>query len=565
MKRNVYSTGLKVLLIIAIAIGVGFHLINLDRKIYWHDEAYTSMRAAGYTRLEIDNAFFQNHFLTISDLQKFQQIKPDSTVADTIHSLITEDPQHPPLYFVMARGWMQLFGSSILASRLLPVLLSLLGLPLMYGLALELFESHLVAWLATAFLALSPFDILFAQTARQYSFLTTAVILSSWLLLRAIRLSHWRHWVGYALSLAMGLYIHPFFTLTIAAQGAYVLLLTVLDQSSLNPFSEQSMSKKARSAQVGLSRRSFSHFFSFGYWQQLIYFFSVVVLALALYSPWIAVLSVNMQRASSTTDWTRTPTGIDYLAKLWTLSFTSSFVDIDFGFENPFTFLFRFPYILLIIAAVYGICRRTPKFVWLFILTSVLVPFLMLVLPDLILGGKRSAVSRYLISCYPAIQLAVAYWLAVGLSSGKQRWRWILGILLTSSIASSWISTQATSWWNKDLSYFNADVIQIVNGSAAQSPTVLLSDIGNDYTNTGDLLSLSYNLDDRVRAYLVSQSPDLQPLTLPLLTDESSVIAFRASDVLQAAIERNNWQLEAIDYQPVPNFSRDARLWKVQR
>lgn len=560
MKHNVYSTGLKVLLIIAIAIGVGFHLINLDRKIYWHDEAYTSMRAAGYTRLEIDNAFFQNQFLTVSDLQKFQQIKPDSTVADTIHSLVTEDPQHPPLYFVMARGWMQWFGSSILASRLLPVLLSLLGLPFMYGLALELFESRLAAWLSTAFLALSPFDILFAQTARQYSFLTTTVILSSWLLLRAIRLSHWQHWVGYALSLAMGLYIHPFFTLTIAAQGAYVLLLEVLGQSL-----EQTVAGKERSVQVEFSRRSFSRLFSFYYWQQLVYFLSAVVLALALYTPWIAVLLVNMQRASSTTDWTRAATGIDYLAKLWTLSFTALFVDIDFGFENPFTFLFRFPYLLLIIAAVYGVCRKTPKFVWLFILTSILVPFLMLVLPDIILGGKRSAVSRYLISCYPAIQLAMAYWLAVGLSSGKQIWRWILGILLTSSIASSWISSQAESWWNKDLSYFNADVIQIVNASAAQSPTVLLSDIGNDYTNTGDLLSLSYNLDDRVQFYLVSQPPDLQPLTLPLLTNEASVIVFRASDSLEASIKQNNWQLEAIDYQPVPNFSRDARLWKVQR
>jgi len=564
VKRNVYSTGLKVLLIMAIAIGVGFHLINLDRKIYWHDEAYTSMRSAGYTRSEIDNAFFQNHFLSVSDLQKFQQIKPGSTVADTIHSLVTEDPQHPPLYFLMARGWMQWFGSSILASRLLPVLLSLLGLPLMYGLALELFESHLAAWLSTAFLALSPIDILFAQTVRQYSFLTTIVILSSWLLLRAMRLSYWQHWVGYALSLAIGLYIHPFFTLTIAAQGAYVLLVDLLDRASEQPI-EPIVGKREKSAQGGLSRRSIAHLFSLHTWQRFVRFLSTVVFALALYSPWIVVLAVNMQRASSTTDWTRAATGIDYLVKLWILSFTSVFVDIDFGFENPFTFLFRLLYLLLIIAAVYSVCRYAPKSVWLFILTSILVPFLMLVLPDLILGGKRSAVSRYLISCYPAIQLAMAYWLTLGISRGKQFWRWGLGILLTSSIASSWISTQATSWWNKDLSYFNADVIQIVNASAAQSPTVLLSDIGNDYTNTGDLLSLSYNLDDRVRFYLVNQPPELQPLTLPLLTNEASVIAFRPSTSLEAGIAQNNWQLEAIDYPAVPNFSRDARLWKVQR
>ena len=67
---------------------------------------------------------------------------------------------------------------------MLPVLISLISLPLMYGLGMELFGQRSVAWLATALLALSPVDILFAQTARQYSLLTLSVIGSSWLLLR---------------------------------------------------------------------------------------------------------------------------------------------------------------------------------------------------------------------------------------------------------------------------------------------------------------------------------------------------------------------------------------------
>lgn len=198
------------LAVVMIVLGVGFRLIALDHKIFWHDEVYTSMRAAGFTRQEIDNELFQNHFLAAPELQFFQQIKPGSTTADTVHSLMVEDPQHPPLYFVMARYWMQQFGSSIAASRLLPALMSLLSLPLMYGLAMELFASSSTALLATAFLALSPFDILFAQTARQYSLLTVVILGSSWLLLRAMRQSTGRCWAGYGLSVALGLYTHPF-------------------------------------------------------------------------------------------------------------------------------------------------------------------------------------------------------------------------------------------------------------------------------------------------------------------------------------------------------------------
>lgn len=547
------------LVIVTIAVGVCFRFINLDYKVYWHDEVYTTMRAAGFTRLDIDNEIFQNQFLTVPDLQKFQQIKPSSTAADTIRSLAVEDPQHPPLYFLMARGWMHLFGSSMLASRLLPVLLSLLGLPLMYGLAIELFESRLVAWLSTVFLALSPFDILFAQTARQYSFLTTAVIASSWLLLRAMRFKTWQGWGGYALSVAIGLYVHPFFTLTVAAQGAYVLLIAAVGKLPARVPLEA-----GRSSQPQSQSWSFSRFFSFFQWRLLIPFLASIVTALILYSPWIFVLSTNLQRASATTDWTRASVGLIHLSKLWELSFTSLFVDVDFGFDSPFTYLFRLPYLLIIIAAVYVLCRRAPQTTWLFILASILVPFLMLALPDLFLGGKRSAVSRYLISCYPAIQLAVAYSLTVGLNSGKALWRWILGLLLTSSIISSWISIQAESWWNKDLSYLNADVAHVVNAAAAKTSPVLFTDIGNDYTNTGDLISLSYKLNDNVRFFLVSQPPDLQPLANQL-ADASTVLTFRPSEKLKASIAQNNWRLEPIEYQPIPSFSAGAKLWQIQQ
>lgn len=515
------------LLAIAILLGIGFRFFELDRKLYWHDEAYTSIRAAGFTRQEIDDELFQNQIVPAPELQKYQRIKPGSTAADTIHSLALEDPQHPPLYFLMARFWMQQFGSSLIASRSLPALLSLLSLPLMYALAKELFASNLTATLATALLALSPFDLLFAQTARQYSLLTVTVIGSSWLLLRAMRLQSWRNWVLYALSIALGLYTHPFFSLTLIGQGVFVIFYWLL------------VKKRELPGHVINSQ-----------------FFLSVTAALILYIPWIYVLGTNLQRASATTDWTRVSPGFLYLVKLWILSFTALFFDLDLGFDSIWTYLFRLPFFMLMIVAIYQVCRRTNQVNWLFILTSIFVPFLMLALPDLILGGKRSAVSRYLISCFPGVQLAVAYFLASNMKNQQRFWRVALATVFTASIASCTVSAFSDTWWSKDLSYFNARVARTINQEAIANrsikDTIVISDRGNDFTNMGDLLSLSYLLDKDVWLMLLTQSPDSE-----MLKKYSAPLVFRPSEKLRSALKQNQRRLE-----PILEY---AKLFRVRR
>ncbi|MEG4247266.1 glycosyltransferase family 39 protein [Microcoleus sp. Pol10D4] len=515
------------LLAIGILLGIGFRFFEIDRKLYWHDEAYTSIRAAGFTRQEIDNELFQNRIFTAPELQKYQRIKPGSTEADTIRSLALEDPQHPPLYFLMARWWMQEFGSSLTESRTLPAILSLLSLPLMYALAEELFASNLAALLATALLALSPFDILFAQTARQYSLLTATVIGSSWLLLRAVRLRGWKNWVFYSLAIAIGFYTHPFFSLTLIGHGVFIISYWLFFKKT-----------KLRGHVINSQ------------------FFLAVTAALILYIPWIYVLATNLERASSTTDWTRVSPGWLYLVKLWTLSFTSLFFDFDFGFDNIWTYLLRLPFLLLMAAALYKICRRTSSSTWLFIVTSIFVPFLILALPDLILGGKRSAVSRYLISCFPGVQLAVAYLLASNVKTQQRFWQVILALVFTASIASCTVSAFSDTWWSKDLSYFNAEVAKIINKEAIANrsikDTIVISDRGNDFTNMGDLLSLSYLLDKDVRLMLMSESPDME-----MLNKYSAPLVFRPSEKLRSALKQNQRRLE-----PILEY---ARLFRARR
>jgi uncharacterized membrane protein len=531
-----------ILLVMALVLGISLRFYHIDHKIYWHDEVFSSLRAAGFTSHEIDQQLYQNHFLSPTAVQQFQQLKPNSTPADTIHSLILEDPQHPPLYFVMQRFWMQMFGSSIFASRLLAVLLSVLGLPLMYGLAMELFNSRLASLLATVLLALSPFDMLFAQTARQYGLLTAMTIGSSWFLLRAMRKTTWQAWSLYGLSLAIGLYTHAFFALTLVAQAVYVLGLSLFPSSSF-----------AGNRQLDTAKPTAVHKLTSGLRDRRLWQFAAAVLgALVLYSPWIWVLLGGYQRATSVTSWAEGSYSLLYRLQFWILSFTALFVDIDFGFNNPATYLLRLPFVLLILAALYFVYRRTSVSTWLFIFTSILIPFLILALPDLLSGGRRSTVSRYLIPCYPGVQLAVAYFLGLKLATGKSLWRWVLSISLIASIISCGMSAAAESWWHQVPSYQNPEVLHLLNREAGRTSPVLLADTGDDFTNTGDLISLSYGLSPDVRLFLVNATPDLKPIA-----NESEIYVFRPSKTLKAAIAQQGWQLTTA--------LEEARLGRIQK
>jgi len=378
-------------------------------------------------------------------------------------------------------------------------------------------------------LALSPFDILFAQTARQYSLLTVAVIGSNFLLLRAWRLPTWQNWSLYTFSNIIGWYTHPFFGLTVVAQGTYIFLGRTFQQEN-----RQSPRKN------------------------VIYFLVAIASSLILYLPWLVVLVTNRQRVLQTTSWTGDKVDIWYLLKLWLVSFSSLFFDLDFGFDTIWngirSSLLKLAVIILITGATYLVCRQTERATWLFIITTILVPFLSLALPDLLLGGRRSSVSRYLISSYPGVQLAVAYLL--GTKIIYQRWLWqsLTLLIFAGSIASSTVSASAHTWWSKDLSYHNFEIINRINGI---SSPVIVSDIGDEYTNTGDLIAQSYSLQNHVRLLLLTQPTNLENANLNLfLSQNNQLLTFRPSQQILGALKQNENYVFPV-FEP-------GRLWQIK-
>ncbi len=133
-KWSLPPASIRFFIIALLLLGVFFRLVNLDQKVYWLDETFTSLRVSGYTEQELVQQVSQQ-ITSIKDLQKYQHLAPEKSVIDTIKGLALEEAQLPPLYFIMSRFWVQIWGDSVAAIRSLPALINLLAFPASTGCA----------------------------------------------------------------------------------------------------------------------------------------------------------------------------------------------------------------------------------------------------------------------------------------------------------------------------------------------------------------------------------------------------------------------------------------------
>jgi len=100
---------------------------------------------------------------------------------------------HPPLYYLLLRGWIGVTGDSALALRYLSALTSIITVALVYQIGREFIRQRdrglyiAVPVVAALLMALTDMEIDLAQEARNYALYTCLGCLSMWLYLRWIR------------------------------------------------------------------------------------------------------------------------------------------------------------------------------------------------------------------------------------------------------------------------------------------------------------------------------------------------------------------------------------------
>jgi len=352
-----------------------------------------------------------------------------------------------------------MFGTSVLAMRLLPVIFGIAALVPAYALARELLGEGHAPLLMAALLAVSPFAVLYSQEAREYTFWSITTLTSSWLLLRAVRTGRQGYWWGYGVVSALALYTSNLAALVMVAHGAFMLL--------------------------GRDRRSS---------RVLVPYLLAGGAAAILFVPWLLQMRAGaavMARG-----------GVTIMAvHLTPLEVALSLLRdlkgsvIDFGREparamHLLASVLGAALVAMIAYALWNL-RRAPEATRTFLATLLVIPAAPLLLHDLTAGGALSWQQRYFEPVYLALALLLSHLFSSHIdhqaSSRPATLTWSAAWVLTllAGIASCAISAQATTWYNKDYER-TPEVTALIN--SAPRPLV----VGD--LNTSRVFGLTYYL-----------------------------------------------------------------------
>lgn len=404
---------IRIALIAAIVLGAIVRFAYLDTKVYSHDETLTSLRTAGYLESEY-RAAVSGTTVTVAQLQKYQHANNDRDAGATVRALASDDPQHPPLYYLLERSWDELFGGSIAARRSLGALFGLLTIPAIYWLCRELSSRGLAfALIATALFAVSPFELQYTQQAREYTLWGLMCVVSSALFLRACRTNSAVAWIAYTISIALGMYAHTFFLFVIAAHA-----ITALS--------------------MAYRRQAFN-------W---VAFALACLTACCAYAPWAGNMLKNSQTVQATNTWFAAAVPLPvYLYKIF---FNVGAVFFDAEYAN---LLYSFVLVPLFIFVAYALFTvgRTKQFpLGVFVVVLFLTAVVPLLAQDVLHHESRATAARYMLPAFVAIDLAVAYAVALWLRTpGRhaQAANATLAVLLFLGAMSWIVSAHATSWY----------------------------------------------------------------------------------------------------------------------
>ena len=206
-KKTIY------LLILIILIGAFFRFYNLDRESFWLDEGTTSLTVIKYDALGI--------------------LKNVKESGQTIPEYYPQYDEDLPLYYMVLRGWIDLFGTSEFAFRSFSALFGISSLVAVFYLARYLFNDK-IALLAIFLSAINLTLIWYSQEARQYSDLLFLSLVSIIFLLKAIKEEKIKYIIGLLVVNAFIIYSHFPWIIFIAFEALYASYIIYFDYTKKN-------------------------------------------------------------------------------------------------------------------------------------------------------------------------------------------------------------------------------------------------------------------------------------------------------------------------------------------
>lgn len=524
-------------LAIVLILGIFFRISNLDVKPIWVGEADTFSIISGYSESEVIDKILtvgaaQNSPVEIGTFLKYRYPNSEKNIGEILHKLSTRD--RAPLYYLLARYWVELFGSSVTTLRSVSAVLSLLAMPCIYWLCLELFEVPLIGWMAMALLAVSPIQVIYAQDAGSNSLFIVVVLLSGAALLWALRTQKQLAWAIYMVALILGLYTQYLFILVVLGYLIYVLSIE-----------------------------------SWRFTRRLRWFWLTTCLGFLTFIPWLAIVMGHISVSQVVSHWkTQTHLTIPGAIALWAENISLIFMDLvdpkasEYSGFGKFGFYLLTPLIIALVGySIYLLRSITPKRAYLFILISIGSTAFPLITIDAILGGNQQIWPTNLFPCFLGIQISVAHLLSSQLFLNFSRRNWyrklwlaIVTFIITIGIIFCAFIGQADTWWNHYGGEDTLSFTQIVG--RAKNPLIVV-----DRQRLESIIF--YNLKPEVKLLFIQD----EKLALDSFPSATDVFFVNPNPALQAELKLLNYDLNLLVEFPNPDRVYDLikppQLWKL--
>jgi len=173
-------------------------LYNLDAIAIWHNEAVTAA------------------VIRLPWLDLFRQLAADSIA---------------PLFYILEKPWGLVFGTSIVALRLLPGLLGLVAVYAIFMFVRSAFaaqdsetpgKAERLALLAALLLAISPLAAQYSQSAQPHAAAVLLALTSAGLLVQTLSTGRISHGIYYSIAIGAGTYTSDYFLPALLAQAFYI-------------------------------------------------------------------------------------------------------------------------------------------------------------------------------------------------------------------------------------------------------------------------------------------------------------------------------------------------------
>ena len=280
--------------------------------------------------------FYNNTAVALWHDEAFSALYIKYPWGEMMHRIILD--VHPPLYYFILRFWSYVFGSGLLSLRALSIIFGVLTVWMGYKLIWQAFKNRTWALFAALFLAINPFQIQYALEARMYTLGTFLLLLSSWLLLRALEQNKFKDWVFYGITVAACLYTHYYLAFSIIAQGLYLLYHLIKNRQF--DFADLKNSRLYRAA-------------------------AAIILSSLLYIPWLSAFNEQRSRVQQSF-WIPPMDRWSIPGTIWKMVFGGT------GINRPTLFVAT---IVAILILIYFIRKIKMQEKWLLVL-GLVIPFL---------------------------------------------------------------------------------------------------------------------------------------------------------------------------------------------